>query len=187
MQIYQRYLEDNEPEMLQGNGKNWLSSRDWLRGNHLEGVWWGPKKARRPLQMVHGWLPTRGLIAKREYPGTEGEKCPNCEVKETTWHALGECNHASSCTARDKGMQEINAIIDCEAPDEKTKKGKHWLRWIYWASQGRWCRKGAPDAPVMDEAEPLRRERGGPGVGGHSRRAGRTADMGRYHPSRAAW
>ena len=84
MQIYQRYLEDNEPEMLQGNGKNWLSSRDWLRDNHLEGVWWGPKKARRPLQMVHGWLPTRGMIAKWEYPGTEGEKCPNCKIKETT-------------------------------------------------------------------------------------------------------
>ena len=122
MQIYQRYLESNEPEMLQGNGKNWLSSRDWLRGNHLEGAWWGPKKARRPLQMVHGWLPTRGMIAKREYPGTEGEKCPNCKSKETTWHAMGECNHAASCTARDKGIQETNAIIDCEALRHADKK-----------------------------------------------------------------
>ena len=68
---------------------------------------------------------------------------------------MGECNHAASCTARDKGMQEINAIVDCEAPDETTKS---WLRWIYWASQGRWCRKGAPAAPEMDDAEPGEKE-----------------------------
>ena len=91
MQIYQRYLEEKDPEMIHGKGKTWLCSRDWLRGNHLEGAWWGPKKARRPLQMVHGWLPTRGMIAKREYPGTEGGKCPLFKVKETTWHAMGIC------------------------------------------------------------------------------------------------
>ena len=144
MQIYQRYLEKWNPETLNGNGAKWLSMRDWTRGQHLNGAWWGPRKARRGLQMIHGWLPTRSALAKREYPGTTGERCPHCKVKETTWHALGQCKHPASCQARDKSRAALDICIEEGAPDDNAKD---WLRWIYWTRHGTWCREGAPHPP----------------------------------------
>ena len=101
MQQYQKYIEKWTPETVGGDEKTWLSSRDWFWGQYLQGTWCGPRKALRPLQMMHGWLPTRSKMAQREYPGPDGELCPACGVKETTWHAMGLCTHGHSVTARD--------------------------------------------------------------------------------------
>ena len=41
MQQYQKYIEKWTPGTVGGNEKTWLSSRDWFRGQHLQGAWWG--------------------------------------------------------------------------------------------------------------------------------------------------
>ena len=89
-QSYQRLLEDTTSRELEGKWKDWMSSREWARCQHLKEAWWGPRKARRDIQICHNQLPTRLTTSRRHCPVKEASLCPECGCEETQWHAIGQ-------------------------------------------------------------------------------------------------
>jgi hypothetical protein len=140
-QSYQRLLEDTTSRELVGKWKDWMCSREWARGQHLKQAWWGPRKARRDIQISHNQLPTRLVVSRRHCPVKEAGLCPECGCEETQWHAIGRCNHVASVGARRKGKEKMEGVID----DAKCRGGcRETLLWLYTGGGAYLDLEGAP-------------------------------------------
>ena len=66
LQAHRAHMEQSTARHNEGREEACHAARDWVYSRSLKGAQWGARKARKEIQLLHGYLPTNRQMSRRE-------------------------------------------------------------------------------------------------------------------------